>query len=192
MCSGLVIHAFECMQPATYRISTRSVKPRSFHRALILTKRLSTWQSVTPPISSADNQDTAFAADKLCPDKLFALTSEGRCSIHRSRRNKTFSSRKLHRSDMSKKFVSPRFCKQLFVLWEPRELGKCRDKSMFGDGCDTCNGNQAILASPSEGSSEKVNQSLDFPHFVCILCKWGARQAAELRQERRRSTQDIY
>ena len=26
------------------------------------------------------------------------------------------------------------------MLWEPRELGKCKDKSAFGYGCDTSNG----------------------------------------------------
>ena len=54
---------FECMQPAMYRVSTGSTKPRSFHGALNQTKRLSTWQSVTPPIPSAGNQDIAFAAE---------------------------------------------------------------------------------------------------------------------------------
>ena len=35
--------------------------------------------------------------------------------------------------------VSPRFRKQLLVLWEPREFGECGDKSAFGDVFNTFN-----------------------------------------------------
>ena len=65
------------------------------------------------------------------------------------------SSRKLHRADGNKQFVCPRFRKQLFVLWEPRELGKCRDKSAFGDGCDTCNGDPGDSGVPKRRFGRK-------------------------------------
>ena len=54
------------------------------------------------------------------------------------------------------------------MLWEPRELGKCRDKSAFGDGCDTCNGDPGDSGVPKRDSFEKGNQSLDFPHFFDV------------------------
>ena len=81
------------------------------------------------------SQQTSFAQTSFSPWLVRGVVR----SIAQEE-TRLFSSRKLHRSDMSKKFVSPRFHKQLFVLWEPRELGKCRDKWTFGDGCDTCNG----------------------------------------------------
>ena len=87
----------ECMQPllnqrcTAYRPEVRNHEAfTELSLSLNQTKRLSTWRSVTPPISSAGNRDIAFAAEKLCADKLFALDSDGRCSIHRSRRKKAF------------------------------------------------------------------------------------------------------
>ena len=90
MRSDIIIVLFECMQPAMYRKCETTKLSRGSQLSLNQTKRLSTWRSVTPPLSSAGNRDIAFAAEKLCADKLYALDSDGRCSIHRSRRKKAF------------------------------------------------------------------------------------------------------
>ena len=49
---------------------------------------------------------------------------------------------------------------------------RCRNKSVLGVGdCDTCNGTctRCSLASPSEDSSERGNQSLDFLYFAACM-----------------------
>ena len=66
-------------------------------------------------------------------------------------------------------FVSPRFRKQLFVLWEPREFGECGDKSAFGDVFDTCNKDPVWSGVPKRRFVRKGYQSLDFPHFATFM-----------------------
>ena len=133
-------------------------------------KRLSTWRSVTPPISSAGNRDIAFAAEKLCAHKVFALDSDGRCSIHRSRRKKAFfltQAAPRGREQVSlfvRGFASNFSCSGNQESWENAETNR-----RLGMAITPAMGIWVILVSPSEDSFEKGNQSLDFPHFSTFV-----------------------
>ena len=76
------------------------------------------------------------------------------------------------------------------MLREPRELGKCRNKSAFGDACDTWNADQGDSGVPKRRFVRIRSSKFQFSAF-CIP-QWGARQAVEFRQESRRSTTDLY
>ena len=188
---------FECMQPAMYRVSTGSAKPRSFHGALSLnqTKRLSTWRSVTPPISSAGNRDIAFAAEKLCADKLFALDSDGRCSIHRSRRKKAFFLTQAAPRGREQVVCLSAVSQATFRALGTKRVGKLqRQIGVWGWLWHLQWGSGWFWCPQAKIRSKKVIKGWFFRIFrsPCILCKWGARQAAEFRQEPRRSTTDLY
>ena len=159
------------------------------------TKRLSTWRSVTPPLSSAGNRDIAFAAEKLCADKLFALDSDGRCSIHRSRRKKAFFR---HASCTARTWASSLFVavsQATFRALGTKRVGKMqRQIGVWGWLWHLQWGSGWFWSPQAKIHSKKVIKVWIFRIFrrSCILCKWGARQAAEFRQEPRRSTTDLY
>ena len=117
------------------------------------------------------------------------------CCRGRAKREKTlcFCSCKLHHANMSKTLVSPRFRKQLFELWEPRESGNAETNQRLGMSVTPAMRIRCSLASPSKDSSESVIKVWIFSTLrrSCILCKWGARQAAGFRQEPRRSATEF-
>ena len=129
------------LSATTYQpCNDRKCETTKLSRSFQSNKRLSNfhWH---PPISMALAIKAQLSQQKsLWRTSSFALEHSRRCSIESPRRKKAFfCSCKLYRADASKTFVSPRFRKQLFVLWEPREFGECGDRSAFGDVCDTCN-----------------------------------------------------
>ena len=175
--------------------TTKLSRSSSSQLSLNQTKRLSTWRSVTPPISSAGNRDIAFAAEKLCADKLFALDSDGRCSIHRSRRKKAFFLMQAAPRGREQVICLSAVSQATFPALGTKRVGKMQRQIgvwgwlwhlQWGSGWFWCP--QATIR------SKKVIKVWIFRIFrrSCILRKWGAHQAAEFRQEPRRSTTDLY
>ena len=123
----------------TSHVTTGSVKPRSSHGAFNQTKGFQI--ALTP----ASPYPALAIKAPLSQQKILQRTSSSPWTFtplfdwKPKEKEGFFCSCKLHRADASKTFVSPRFRKQLFVLWEPREFGDCGDKSAFGDVFDTCN-----------------------------------------------------
>ena len=135
-----------------------------------------------------------FRSRELCADKLFALDSDGRCSIHRSRWKKAFFLTQAAPRGREQVVCLSAVSQATFRALGTKRVGKMqRQIGVWGWLWHLQWGSGWFWCPQAKIRSKKVIKVLIFRIFrrSCILCKWGARQAAEFRQEPKRSTTDV-
>ena len=181
-----------CNQPCT-AYWPGSAKPRGFHGALNQTKRLSTWQSVTPPLFSASNQDTAFAAFGQTSFLPWTVIGAVRSIAQEGRR--LFFLTQVAPHGREEVFCLSVVSQATFRALGTKRVGKMqRQIGVWGWLWHLPWGSGWFWRPQAKIRPKKVIKIWIFGILwrLCILCKGGARQAAEFRQEPRRSTADLY
>ena len=161
------------MQPRTSHVTTGSVKPRSSDGAFNQTKA---WKGFEICTESDTSPYLALAIKaSLSQQKILQRTSSSPWTFtplfdwKPKEKEGFFCSCKLHRADASKTLLVRGFASNFLCSGNQESLGNAETNQRLGMSLTPSMRIQCSLASPSEDSSEKGNQSLDFPHFATFV-----------------------
>ena len=159
------------LSATTYQpCNDRKCETTKLSRSFQSNKRLSNfhWH---PPISMALAIKAQLSQQKsLWRTSSFALEHSRRCSIESPRRKKAFFA---HASctarTRARRLLVRGFASNFSCFGNQESLGNAETDQRLGMSVTPATRIRCRLASPSEDSSEKGNQSLDFPHFATFV-----------------------
>ena len=161
------------MKPRTSHVTTGSVKPRSSDGAFNQTKgfQICTDSDTSPNLALAIQAPAPRSRSRtFCRERALRLEHSRRCSIESPRRKKAFfahascTARTRARRSSVRGFASNCSCSG-----NQESLGNAETNQRLGMSLTPAMRIRCSLASPSEDSSEKGNQSLDFPNFATFV-----------------------
>ena len=163
----------DCLSATTWQpcrgLSTGSVKPRSFHGAFNQTKGFhictDTCSYLALAIQAPLSQQKSFAENKLFAVNIHATVR----SKAQGEKRHFFAHASCTAQTRARRLLVRGFARNFSCSGNQASMGNAETNQRLGMSVTPAMWIQCSLASPSEDSSEKGNQSLDFPHFATFV-----------------------